>query len=444
MMSLVIQSHLLNLVRTGDPTLDAMIAGLIVTMITYVATNYRAILDHLKHGMRWRKCIMHVPSIVIVGEERRPNGRYANLTWFLSERVDLKKTSEIKAFRYFKNECIPDDGKVVWHNHNRNTLSIWHKTDEVRLTDKIFTKQEICVSARSTDVLQDFMRHVEDEHTAHNNKKIWAQIMYVIKEAPDKTKFWSPIFTNNTKTLETVVLKRHQHREIKRDLEAFLDGEDLYKKLGIAWTRGYFLTGHPGTGKTSLVKAISEHAKMNIWNLNLSAIKTDAELHDLFQSIPKRAIILIEDIDCMNDVVHTRSEEIQKKPIESITDLLHDGNVKTFTLSGLLNQLDGVFCGHGQILIMTSNHPQKLDPALLRPGRVDLRIDLESCTPEQTSDFFDLYFGEPLPDKILQNLPVKTPAEVSNICLSNRENKEEAVRRLLQAECPSASWIVES
>ena len=128
--------------------------------------------------------------------------------------------------------------------------------------------------------------------------------------------------------------------------------------------------------------------------------------------------------------------------MESLAELMQEEQRTSFTLSGLLNQLDGIYCGSGRILIMTTNHVGKLDPALIRPGRVDLKLDLQFCTPEQISDFFFLFFEEHLPPDVLHRLPVKSPAEVCNVCLSYRDDKAAAIRTLLQHETAMAAWVI--
>ncbi len=157
------------------------------------------------------------------------------------------------------------------------------------------------------EILQAFMIFAAKEHDAAINKQNWYQLLWSIKEnKPDDTVLWTSARTYNTKTLRSVVLKRADHDRLVKDLDTFLTGETRYKALGVAWTRGYLLHGPPGCGKTSLVKAISEHAHMNIFNLNLSEVESDSHLQRLFRQIPRKAVVLIEDIDCMSDVVHRR------------------------------------------------------------------------------------------------------------------------------------------
>ena len=443
----MIQSQILNVIRTGDPVIDAVLASILLTLLTYIAAQRKIIIDFIKHRITRKRCIMHVPSSTMRCHDSVLNRKYTDLTWFLTERVDLKNTRAIKSYRYDEvSKSIPNDGNTVRYRFQNDILSIWHKTDEVRLTDKIFTKHEICVSGRSTQILQNFMQYVEEERTISLNKSVWSQLIYSTNISTDGA-YWQSSRTNNTKTLRTVVLRRDQHERLQKDLDSFLNAKDRYNRMGVAWTRGYLLTGAPGCGKTSLIKAISEHANMHIFNLNLSLINTDAQLEILFRSIPDRSIVLIEDIDCMTDIIHRRTEASSKKQISETAMCLAElvEKQKTFTLSGLLNQVDGITCGCGRIFIMTSNHPEKIDPALLRPGRIDMTLDLQPCTPQQTSDFFKLFFEEHLQEDVLEHIPSRTPAEVSNICLSHLSDKDEAIKAIMQKPPSSApSWVLAS
>ena len=288
------------------------------------------------------------------------------------------------------------------------------------------------------------------EYITHTKEQTWEQLMFTIapKAAVEKgSTQWIAARTNNNKTFSSVVLEQGTKARLVEDLQGFLDSEDLYKNLGISWTRGYLLHGLPGCGKSSIVKALSNTAKMNIYNLDLTAVRDDDHLQTLFQNIPQRAVVLIEDVDCMSNVVHKRGEDGSRSPTPELEDEAQDlvkflvsssgsssHKQSKMTLSGLLNQLDGVCVGHGRILIMTSNHPEKLDPALVRPGRIDLQLELGCCTRQQVADFYRLFFGKgcEVPEAlhgIAEDL--LTPAEVSNAFLTHRKDSEAAVAAVL-------------
>jgi hypothetical protein len=160
------------------------------------------------------------------------------------------------------------------------------------------------------------------------------------------------------RSINTVILKDNVGHDILADLKRFVSSEDLYDSIGQPWHRGYVFYGPPGTGKTSLALALANESSMNIYSISLSGIKQDADLANLVNAIPNNSILVIEDIDIF-DATHNRSS-----------------TGATLTMSGLLNALDGVTTPHGLVTIMTTNHIGSIDPALLRPGRADLMVEL--------------------------------------------------------------------
>lgn len=164
---------------------------------------------------------------------------------------------------------------------------------------------------------------------------------------------WSSRNDLPRRQLDTVVLAAGQKEAIVGDLEMFLGAEAEYARLGIPWHRGYLLHGPPGTGKTSLAKALATHFGLDVYYLPLDSIQDDAQLLQLISSVQGRSMLLLEDID-----VATASRE-------------RDDANPGVTLSGLLNALDGVATPHGLITVMTTNHVEVLDEALVRAGRVD-------------------------------------------------------------------------
>ncbi|OWM74667.1 hypothetical protein CDL15_Pgr005247 [Punica granatum] len=184
---------------------------------------------------------------------------------------------------------------------------------------------------------------------------------------------WESINLEHPSTFETLAMEPEQKEAVKEDLVRFLNRKEFYKRVGRAWKRGYLLYGPPGTGKSSLVAAMANYLKFDVYDLQLSNIMSDSDLRKLLLDIANRSILVIEDIDCSIDLPDRlpASEENGK----NITR-------PQLTLSGLLNFIDGLWssCGDERIIIFTTNHVEKLDPALLRPGRMDMRIHMSYCT----------------------------------------------------------------
>ena len=196
------------------------------------------------------------------------------------------------------------------------------------------------------------------------------------------------------------------------DLEEYLDSEtaDWYQSRGIPHRRGYLFHGAPGTGKTSLAMALAGHLHLNVYMLSLlDPSVNDTTLRNLFRVLGRNTLVLLEDVDSAglgresdsttssspSKKSRYRKSEAQHQSF-SVTDMLFGPSpdlgssmVKTkVTLSGLLNALDGLNAPTGHVLIMTSNHPESLDEALVRAGRIDVKIKFEKAKSSQIRDIF--------------------------------------------------------
>lgn len=166
--------------------------------------------------------------------------------------------------------------------------------------------------------------------------------------------------------LNTVVLPAGVAETVLADMREFRSEEKWYRDLGIPWHKGYMFHGLPGTGKTSLAAALAGELEMDIYLLNLSGSgMNDEALQRLMGNVRPGCMVILEDIDC------------------TVPDRDAPSNPARITLSGLLNCLDGITSREGCVIVMTTNHREALDAALLRPGRVDFELEFDYATDEQ-------------------------------------------------------------
>ena len=219
---------------------------------------------------------------------------------------------------------------------------------------------------------------------------------------------------------ESVILRAGQMEDLIGDVRQFLHRRSWYVERGLPYRRGYLLYGPPGTGKSSAALAIASELKMDLALLSLTrGSLDDNELCSLLAAVPANAIVLIEDIDCAF---------IQREHNES-------SKVGGLTFSGLLNALDGVAAGEGRVLFATTNHPERLDPALVRPGRIDRRVEIGHATKEQAGRFFARFFpdGDPaVRDYFVDCIPERrlSMSAIQTHLIRYAHDADEAVERL--------------
>uniref|UniRef100_V5F175 AAA+-type ATPase n=2 Tax=Kalmanozyma brasiliensis (strain GHG001) TaxID=1365824 RepID=V5F175_KALBG len=190
---------------------------------------------------------------------------------------------------------------------------------------------------------------------------------------------WRPFGQpRRTRELSSVVLGRGKKEAIVSDVKRFMARDRWYAERGIPYRRGYLLHGAPGSGKSSFITALAGHLDFNICLLNLSERGlTDDKLNHLLSNAPDRSILLLEDVDA---AFLGRQQAAE------------DGYQASVTFSGLLNALDGVASGESRIIFMTTNHIEKLDPALIRPGRVDMIAELGDAEREQVEELMVRFY----------------------------------------------------
>ena len=181
--------------------------------------------------------------------------------------------------------------------------------------------------------------------------------------------------------LKSVVLDEGVGEGLVGDVKEFLKAQKWYTDRGVPYRRGYLLYGPPGTGKTSFIQALAGELDYSVAMINLSEIgMTDDLLAQLLTQLPEKSILLLEDVDAA--LVNRRQRD-------------SDGySGRTVTASGLLNALDGLAAGEDRIAFLTTNHIDRLDPALIRPGRVDMMVRIGEATRYQAAEMWDRYYGD--------------------------------------------------
>lgn len=303
------------------------------------------------------------------------------------------------------NHLIWYQGRPVWIRRDREKKM--GNDGNGRLS--IYEQFEIVMLGRDRELAKSLLREVRD--FIHNLEKDDTSVYSATKYGE-----WRRIKKQKPRALESVILKNDLQYEIYETLREFYSNPEWYTKRGIPYRKGYLLHGPPGTGKTSLVKAMAGAMDMNIYIININnGISNDNFTHAMTE-VPRRSIILIEDVDA----AFTQREKTDE-----------DQNV---TFKTLLNTIDGVISPEGTILFMTTNHIDKLDPALIRKGRVDRKIYVGPADTRQMQRLFEHFypqsngeakaFADALPENKF------TPADIQGHFLNYKSDPERALQNL--------------
>lgn len=225
---------------------------------------------------------------------------------------------------------------------------------------------------------------------------------------------WRKADARPRRAIDSVVLDGEIRQHLLDDVRSFFSKRSWYAQMGIPWRRGYLLYGPPGTGKTSMAFALAGELHLNLCWLSLTNPKlNDQTIAMLLQKTPARSLILIEDVDAFFAARQKQDDRI------------------AVSFSGLLNALDGVAAQEGRIILLTTNHRERLDAALIRPGRIDVEFKLDLASREQVAMMLLRFHTDKQQEieQLVAELPerVLSPAQIQQVLLSHSDFEQVAL-----------------
>jgi ATP-dependent 26S proteasome regulatory subunit len=385
------------------------------------------------------------------------------------ERFIISEKLGIYAYAFIKSETQEPD---------KNNRSGFNKIEKITI--------QLVSYKSNVKTIKNFVEQITRNYKAsiaelRENKRYIYTLTKTTHEI-SKCEMWDEIQFLSTRTFSNIFFS--EKKNIITKLDFFLNNKEWYFNKGIPYSLGIGMHGPPGTGKTSLIKAIGNYTNRHVVIISLKMIKTKSELNSLFFEDRynldnkkgcigfDKKIIVFEDIDCIGDIVMDRNKkkETEKEKLNSVIKLKNKLNLDELsatsnidiseildtiststtdkksntnkllhmeapvTLDDILNLWDGIRETPGRIMIISSNHYYDLDPALIRPGRIDVSLELANASREIINEIHVHLFGETMDLNKLTNIQDNfySPAEIYNIYMNANNDKNRFVERLLQ------------
>ena len=433
--------------------------------------RFKALWIHIISNVNDNKSIKHIKEYSFDNFSNHNKRDFGIYMVIQNTKFIISKELQIYAYTKICNEEKEDDKSSK--NNNSKTINKVEK-----ITIQLFSyKSDI-------NTIKDFVENITQKYLSsledlRDNKK-FIYTLTKSKYEDNRYELWDENVFSTTRQFSNIFFESKQNLINKIDF--FINNKEWYFKKGIPYSIGIGMHGPPGTGKTSLIKAIANYTNRHVIVISLKLIKTKKQLDSIFfeeryNSDNKKGsidfdkkIIVFEDIDCVGDIVLNR-EKLKDKSITgfgkklNFEDLANSSKVNVgdlletiavtekstektcefpkllledepITLDDILNLWDGIRETPGRIMIISSNHYQELDPALVRPGRIDVTLELSYVSRKIIKEMYTHLFDEKITLEELAKIDeyFYSPAEIINIYMNEERNKERFLERLCKNE----------
>jgi hypothetical protein len=444
-----------------------------IVLFGLIFSHKEDILDFVRPYLTWNKYKSQIVNEISISYDKdgdlkvKKTASISVILWYYRKSVDAIKSSNIvKEYRlntesekaedgfYLRDIYIPDSNisvkldKDIYLEFKHSNKTV--KSDKENSTDEKIITLILKSKTMDSNSLKEWFDNISESYSKWRK----AENLWLFTSRLDEKinlDFSSFIF-DSTKSFDNLFFE--QKETIINRLKQYSDNE-RYKKLGIPHTLGFLFYGEPGCGKTSCIKAIANHLQRSIVTINLKHVKDIKELTTLFLSRfigscmmleRSKRIYVFEEVDCcvedkdnpfLDRALQPKKETKEEDKLDKLaTVLLKDEKAEIkppskITTGEVLELLDGIAETDDRIIIFTTNHPEKIDKAFMRPGRIDVCIEFKKLRRVDINNLYKLWFGKDIGEKALNKIKdySLSQAEFGKLCFEN--NAEKVLEKLI-------------